>query len=160
MLKVPPIAKACNCLYPVAPPCILLYVNASCEFARSATNRTCKKKTALLRRFFFAWTILNPAPVRVRLRQNGSRKPSPGPKLAESWPFGLRSSRLRPSRAARSACTRSTALARFLSYDTGKTPVARASPGDATARVLDQRTTQEITLQLPTARARSLPARG
>ena len=34
------------------------------------------------------------------------------------------------------------------------------SPGDATARVLDLRTTQEITLQLSTARARNLPARG
>lgn len=46
--------------------------------------------------------------MRVRLRRNGSRKPSPGQKRAGSWPFGLRSSRLRPSRAARSACTRST----------------------------------------------------
>lgn len=56
--------------------------------------------------------------------------------------------------------TRSTYLTYFISYDTWKVLVARASPGDATARVLDLRMAQEITLQLPTVRARSLPARG
>ena len=43
-------------------------------------------------------------PGRARLRLTGCREPSPGPKRAGSWPFGLPSSRLRPCRAARSAC--------------------------------------------------------
>ena len=54
--------------------------------------------------------------VRVRLRRNGSRKPSTGQKRAGSWPFGLRSSRLRPFRAARSACTTGAYRIRKKSY--------------------------------------------
>lgn len=51
---------------------------------------------------------------RVRLRLNGCRKPSPGQERAGSWPFGLPSSRLRPFRAARSACS--------VKYGTGDFP--------------------------------------
>ena len=50
------------------------------------------------------WVVATAYPGRARLRLTGCREPSPGPKRAGSWPFGLPSSRLRPCRAARSAC--------------------------------------------------------
>ena len=98
---------------------------------------------------------------RVRLRLNGCRKPSPGQERAGSWPFGLPSSRLRPCRAARSACIAPRrAVPGICNVRYRGIAVGPGPPGRCNSRDQDLCPAQEITLQLPTARARSRPARG
>ena len=120
-----------------------------------------KPSNPLRRVFGHGWVVATAYPGRARLRLTGCREPSPGQERAESWPFGLPSSRLRPCRAARSACIApGRAVPGICNVRYRRIAVGPGPPGRCNSRDQDLCPAQEITLQLPTARARSRPARG
>ena len=87
----------------------------------------------------------------------GCREPSPGQKRARSWPFGLPSSRLRPSACALRLLCNVRHRVFFAALPGGFENLPAMRPGAAETHVQGQCTTQEIALQLPTVRARSAP---